>query len=80
MQQLDEQWGGEWRRNIEMDELPCAAASIGQVHHGTLTNLNATRVAVKVQYPGVADSIDSDLSNLSSAVPPTPLPILPPMM
>lgn len=34
------------------------AASIGQVHEATL---NGKKLAVKVQYPGVADSISSDL-------------------
>ena len=68
MQQLEEQWGDNWRQKIDMEELPFAAASIGQVHRGTLANTIATRVAVKVQYPGVADSIDSDLSNLSMLV------------
>ena len=41
---------------------PIAAASIGQVHRAVLTN--GRRVAVKVQFPGVADSIKSDISNL----------------
>lgn len=41
-----------------------AAASIGQVHGARLKS-TGERAAVKVQYPGVADSIDSDLSNLS---------------
>lgn len=69
MQQLEEQWGEDWREKINLEELPFAAASIGQVHRGTLTNpITATRVAVKVQYPGVANSIDSDLSNLSMLV------------
>ncbi|KAE8371661.1 ABC1 family-domain-containing protein [Aspergillus bertholletiae] len=46
------------------DEVPMAAASIGQVH-GAVLKKTGQPVAVKVQYPGVADSIDSDLSNLS---------------
>jgi aarF domain-containing kinase len=41
-----------------------AAASIGQVH-GAVLRSTGQRVAVKVQYPGVANSIDSDLNNLS---------------
>lgn len=40
---------------------PLAAASIGQVHEARLED--GTRVAVKVQYPGVADAIESDLRN-----------------
>lgn len=37
-----------------------------QVHRATLPD--GTDVAVKVQYPGVADSIDSDLKNLERLV------------
>ncbi len=40
---------------------PLAAASIGQVHEARLTD--GRRVAVKIQYPGVADAIESDLNN-----------------
>lgn len=69
MQQLEDQWGEDWRERIELEERPFAAASIGQVHRGTLTTTSTTtKVAVKVQYPGVADSIESDLSNLSMLV------------
>jgi hypothetical protein len=69
MQQLNEQWGDGWKDRIELEERPFAAASIGQVHRATLLSTgNQKRVAVKVQYPGVADSIDSDLSNLSMLV------------
>lgn len=39
-------------------------ASIGQVHNGTLHD--GTEVAVKIQYPGVAQSIESDIDNLVS--------------
>ena len=57
--------GSDWRRLFSsFDEIPMAAASIGQVH-GAILKETGSRVAVKVQYPGVADSIDSDLSNLS---------------
>lgn len=45
----------------EFDEEPIASASIGQVHRAITTDGDA--VAVKVQYPGVADAIRSDLSN-----------------
>jgi len=51
------------------DEVPFAAASIGQVHRATVANWDTTkRVVMKVQYPGVADSIESDLNNLSMLV------------
>lgn len=56
--------GSSWRDMFEsFEEKPIAAASIGQVHGAVLKS--GQRVAVKVQYPGVADSISSDLNNLS---------------
>ena len=57
--------GPEWRELFgEFEETPIAAASIGQVHKATLKS-TGERVAVKIQFPGVADSINSDLDNLS---------------
>lgn len=57
--------GADWRDLFStFDEKPIAAASIGQVHSAILKS-SGQRVAVKVQYPGVANSIDSDLSNIS---------------
>ena len=46
----------------DFDEEPIAAASIGQVHRATLHD--GRDVAVKVQYPGIAEAIHSDLQNL----------------
>jgi predicted unusual protein kinase regulating ubiquinone biosynthesis (AarF/ABC1/UbiB family) len=46
----------------EFDEEPIAAASIGQVYRATLPD--GRRVAVKVQYPGVAAAVRSDMQNL----------------
>jgi aarF domain-containing kinase len=57
--------GSDWRALFDsFEEKPMAAASIGQVH-GAVLKSNGQRVAVKVQYPGVAASISSDLNNLS---------------
>lgn len=57
--------GAGWRDLFdEFEDKPIAAASIGQVHRATLRSGGA-RVAVKIQFPGVADSINSDLDNLS---------------
>jgi len=39
-----------------------AAASLGQVHRARLKN--GEEVAVKIQYPGVAETVEHDLSNL----------------
>ena len=62
---LADNLGPNWRELFSsFDELPMAAASIGQVH-GAVLKKTGQPVAVKVQYPGVADSIDSDLNNLS---------------
>jgi predicted unusual protein kinase regulating ubiquinone biosynthesis (AarF/ABC1/UbiB family) len=45
----------------EFDWEPLAAASIGQVHAARLRD--GREVAVKIQYPGVADAIAADLKN-----------------
>ncbi|HCP48139.1 MAG TPA: hypothetical protein DIU15_19025, partial [Deltaproteobacteria bacterium] len=45
----------------EIDHEPIAAASIGQVYRARLHNGDS--VAVKVQYPGIAESVASDLDN-----------------
>lgn len=49
-----------------LDETPYAAASIGQVHHGSLHD--GREIVIKVQYPGVAASCDSDLNQLRRAL------------
>src|SRR5829696_1851858 len=45
----------------EIEEEAFAAASIGQVHRAVLHD--GSRVAVKVQYPGIADALESDVAN-----------------
>jgi predicted unusual protein kinase regulating ubiquinone biosynthesis (AarF/ABC1/UbiB family) len=47
----------------EFNEEPIAAASIGQVYRATLRD-DGREVAVKVQYPGVAAAVRSDMQNL----------------
>ena len=47
----------------EWDPLPIAAASIGQVHRAITADGQA--VAVKVQYPGIAETIAADLGNVA---------------
>lgn len=64
-QMLTTAWGANWRgRFRHFDEQPIAAASIGQVHRATL--MDGASLAIKVQYPGVADSIDADVDNVAS--------------
>jgi predicted unusual protein kinase regulating ubiquinone biosynthesis (AarF/ABC1/UbiB family) len=47
----------------QFEREPFAAASIGQVHRARLED--GTRVAVKVQYPGVREAIEHDLANVA---------------
>ncbi|KAL6754286.1 ABC1 family-domain-containing protein [Haematococcus lacustris] len=55
--------GSDWETRVAaFDWQPAAAASIGQVHSAVLPD--GRRVAMKVQYPGVARSIESDVDNL----------------
>src|SRR3954454_3270237 len=49
-----------------IEEEAFAAASIGQVHRAEL--LDGQRVAVKIQYPGVAEALESDLRNAGTIV------------
>lgn len=51
---------------VSFEEAPVAAASIGQVHRAVLKDEAGVEhnVAVKVQYPGIAQALNSDLRNL----------------
>src|SRR5918992_2171418 len=51
----------------DFEEEAFAAASIGQVHRAVTRGGRA--VAVKVQYPGVAEAVDTDLRNLTLLLP-----------
>ena len=60
---LCDELGAEWRTKVaHFDDEPMAAASIGQVHRAKLHD--GRQVAMKIQYPGVARSINSDIDNL----------------
>ncbi|MFC5992829.1 ABC1 kinase family protein [Pseudonocardia hispaniensis] len=61
---LAEQFGRGWRTRFQdFDEVPAAAASIGQVHRAIWRD--GREVAVKVQYPGAEEAVLSDLRQLS---------------
>jgi len=62
-QVLKSEWGPDWRRQFKwFNPRPIAAASIGQVHKAMTRD--GEELAIKVQYPGVAKSIDSDVDNM----------------
>uniref|UniRef100_A0A3P9IPZ0 Coenzyme Q8B n=1 Tax=Oryzias latipes TaxID=8090 RepID=A0A3P9IPZ0_ORYLA len=64
---LEEDLGPDWKEKLSsFEEKPFAAASIGQVHHGMLKE--GREIAMKIQYPGVAESIQSDIDNLMSVL------------
>ena len=58
-------WGRDWRRRFaHFQAHPIAAASIGQVHRARLPD--GRELAIKVQYPGVMQSIDADVDNVAT--------------
>lgn len=62
---LESHWGKDWDERFNRFSFePLAAASIGQVHEATCTQ--GRHLAIKVQYPGVRQSIDSDIDNVHS--------------
>ena len=65
---LSEDWGSDPERVLaEIDPEPAAAASIGQVYRGLTAE--GREVAVKVQYPGIAETVESDMRNLRLLTP-----------
>ncbi|KAL1509253.1 hypothetical protein ABEB36_004018 [Hypothenemus hampei] len=64
-QAMTNELGVNWREKFaEFEQKPFAAASIGQVHYGKLKD--GKEIAIKIQYPGVAKGIESDIDNLGS--------------
>jgi predicted unusual protein kinase regulating ubiquinone biosynthesis (AarF/ABC1/UbiB family) len=62
---LGREFGKGWEERFERFDLePIAAASIGQVH--AVRTRDGRELALKVQYPGVARSIDSDVDNVAA--------------
>ena len=64
---MAEEFGSAWRDHFRDFKLhPFAAASIGQVHEAVLRD--GTPVVLKLQYPGVKGSIDSDMNNFQRLI------------
>ena len=62
---LQTAWGENWRNHFQhFNDEAYAAASIGQVHEAI--DQSGRHLAVKIQYPGIAKSIDSDVDNAAS--------------
>lgn len=61
---LERALGRSRLRELEVDEEPMAAASLGQVHRARRRS-DGRELCVKIQYPGVADAIESDIRTLS---------------
>jgi predicted unusual protein kinase regulating ubiquinone biosynthesis (AarF/ABC1/UbiB family) len=62
---LEASWSKDWHKQFSYFSFsPIASASIGQVHRATLKD--GRQLAIKVQYPGVRESIDSDIDNVMS--------------
>ncbi len=62
---LEQAYGEDWHSKFSaFNYEPLAAASIGQVHRAT--TLDGDEIVLKIQYPGVADSIDSDVDNIAT--------------
>lgn len=65
VQVLETHWGKGWEQGFERFSFtPCAAASIGQVHRARTHD--GQELAIKLQYPGVRQSIDSDVDNVAT--------------
>jgi predicted unusual protein kinase regulating ubiquinone biosynthesis (AarF/ABC1/UbiB family) len=64
-QVLAAEWGLDWKGKLAaFDAKPIAAASIGQVHRARAKD--GRDLAIKIQYPGVARSIGSDVDNVAT--------------
>src|SRR5579863_3405221 len=65
---MRKEFGGPLGRVFrDFDKQAFAAASIGQVHRAT--TLDGDEVAVKIQYPGVAEAVETDLRNAALLLP-----------
>lgn len=58
---IEDELGDDRLAELEIEESPIGCASIGQVHRATI-KATGEQICLKVQYPGVAEAVDSDLN------------------
>lgn len=58
---LEDELGNDALAKLDIEETPIGAASLGQVHRATI-KATGEQICLKVQYPGVAEAVDSDLN------------------
>ena len=57
-EELEDELGPNKLAQLEIEEAPIGAASIGQVHRATI-KATGEQICLKIQYPGVAEAVDS---------------------
>jgi predicted unusual protein kinase regulating ubiquinone biosynthesis (AarF/ABC1/UbiB family) len=62
---LQAELGKQKLAHLEIEQEPVAAASLGQVHRARRKS-DGKQLGIKVQYPGIAEAIDSDLEAVAS--------------
>jgi predicted unusual protein kinase regulating ubiquinone biosynthesis (AarF/ABC1/UbiB family) len=66
-QAMRDAYGKDWESEFRVfDPYPIAAASIGQVHRAVAHD--GRELALKIQYPGIGESIASDVDNIASVL------------
>lgn len=60
-EELEDELGADRLAELEIDPDPIGCASIGQVHRATI-KATGEQICLKIQYPGVAEAVDSDLN------------------
>lgn len=66
-EELEDELGPHKLALLEIEEAPIGAASIGQVHRATI-KATGEQICLKIQYPGVAEAVDSDLGAVEGLI------------
>lgn len=64
---LERALGRKRLSELDVDERPLAAASLGQAHRAERLS-DGLQLVIKIQYPGVADAIESDIRTLARLI------------